>query len=148
GRVVEAAERLFALPGAVTATIMLREAVEALAWAPRLGAVGQRLAWRLWPGPLTLLSDEGTADGLLGELPEGVRKIAAPCGVVALRVPAHEAVRAIVARLAGPLVVRDENDPCRFARAEYVNAALGDDVALVHDDLSQQPPRPYTVVRV
>jgi tRNA A37 threonylcarbamoyladenosine synthetase subunit TsaC/SUA5/YrdC len=100
GRIPEAVERLFALPGGATATIMLHEPVEALAWAPRLGAVGQRLAWRLWPGPLTLLTGEGTGEGLLGELAEGVRKIVAPGGLVALRVPTHEAVRAVAARLA------------------------------------------------
>jgi protein-tyrosine phosphatase len=148
GRVADAVERLLALAGTGTATILLREAVNALAWAPRLGAVGQRLAWRLWPGALTLLSDEGTADGLLGELPVGVQKILAPGGQVALRVPAPEPVRAVLARLAGPLVVRDESDPSRFARAEDVRTALGDDVALVLDDRSPHPPRPCTVVRV
>ena len=36
-------------------TLLLRSPEEASDWVPALPLVGRRLAWRLWPGPLTLM---------------------------------------------------------------------------------------------
>jgi protein-tyrosine phosphatase len=93
------------LAGEPPLTLAVRGAAEARDWAPAMGTLGQRLARRFWPGPLTLESSEGVAEGLAARLEAAVRQRVCPGGAVRLRAPAHEAILAVLAELPGPLLL-------------------------------------------
>ncbi len=84
--------------------LILPDAASARDWLPDLGPAGRRLARRLWPGPLTLVSAEGTDGGLTSRLPEVVRRALTADGALHLRHPAHEAVLTTLRHLRLPLV--------------------------------------------
>src|SRR4051794_31399428 len=56
-------------------TLLLKGAEEATDWVPSIPLVGRRLAWRLWPGPLTLAFPPGSTDGLFSRLPDEARRL-------------------------------------------------------------------------
>ena len=58
----------------VPLTLLLRSPEEAGDWVPALPLIGRRLAWRLWPGPLTLILPLTRSDGLFRCLPAEVRQ--------------------------------------------------------------------------
>ncbi len=111
----QAVQALFALkdrPEGVAVALLLadvdqaRQLTDALASGP-----ARRLAERFWPGPLTLVVDRrpGVSFELGGE-----------ASSIGLRVPAHDAVRALAAA-AGPLAVTSANrhgDPTPSTAAE------------------------------
>ena len=72
---------------------------------PRISQLGRRLAWRLWPGPATLIFARAMADGLYRRLPDEVRALISPSGDVALRSPSHPIVRDVLRLLPAPLVI-------------------------------------------
>jgi len=63
------------------------------------------MAWRLWPGPATLVFARNMADGLYARLPSEARPLISPDGDVALRSPAHPIVREVLRLLPAPLVI-------------------------------------------
>src|SRR5690242_8644509 len=91
-------------PEAKPLTLAIGGALEALDWVPDMSRLGQRLARRCWPGPVTLVFDGGIERGLASRLPEVVRQWIAPAGTLGLRVPDHEAILHVMRRLPGPLV--------------------------------------------
>jgi protein-tyrosine phosphatase len=93
------------LAGTEPLTLAVRGADEARDWAPGMGVLGQRLARRFWPGPLTIESSEGVAEGRAGQLDAAVRGRVSPGGAVRLRAPAHEAILAVLGELPGPLLL-------------------------------------------
>ena len=97
-------ERVQNLVGARPLEVIVPGAAAARDWLPDLGGAGRRLARRLWPGPLTLVSGEGVAKGLAGRLPDPVREALLDAGALHLRHPAHEAILAVLQRLPLPLV--------------------------------------------
>ncbi len=130
-------------------TVAVRGAGEALDWAPAMGVLGRRLARRCWPGPVTLVFGDAER-GVAGRLPDEVRRAVCPSGTVGLRAPAHEAILATLAALAGPLVLTSANrsgEPAAVT-AEQVVAAVGDGVDLVIDDGPSRYGRASTVVEV
>jgi protein-tyrosine phosphatase len=98
-----AAARLQAVAGTPLA-LGVRGVGDAREWAPRLGSVGQRLARRFWPGPLTLRVAE-CAGGLAGRLPAEVRARLGPADRLDLRAPDHESVQEVLRQLSGPLLL-------------------------------------------
>jgi protein-tyrosine phosphatase len=124
--------------------LAVRGPADARDWAPGLGPLGLRLARRLWPGPLTL--ECGAGDGLAGRLPDAVRRAVCPDGRLRLRSPVHEAVRATLRRLGGPLVLAPAPGPADDA--DQTARAAGDCVAFVVDDGPVPERWPPTVVRV
>ena len=54
-------------------TLLLKGPEEITDWVPRISQVGRRMAWRLWPGPATLVFSGGVSDGLYGRLPDESR---------------------------------------------------------------------------
>ena len=86
-------------------TILVRGAQECTDWVPRISQVGRRLAWRLWPGPLTLVFPPASTDGLFDRLPEKVRQVVAPAGVLALRSSADPFLRDVLELTPAPLVL-------------------------------------------
>jgi protein-tyrosine phosphatase len=130
-------------------TLAVRGAGEALDWVPDMSPLGRRLARRCWPGPVTLVFG-GADEGVIGRLPEAVRRRACPSGSVGLRAPAHRALLSALHLLPGPLVLSSANPtgapPATTAGA--VVEALGDEVPVVIDDGPTPLGRSSTVVRV
>ena len=56
------------MPDSQPLTLLVKGAQECTDWVPGISQVGRRLAWRLWPGPLTLVFPPGMTDGLFGRL--------------------------------------------------------------------------------
>src|SRR5580693_6630544 len=51
-------------PGARPLTLLLKGPEEVTDWVPGVSEVGRRMAWRLWPGPATLVFPSTMIDGL------------------------------------------------------------------------------------
>jgi protein-tyrosine phosphatase len=92
-------------------TLLVKGPEEITDWIPRISRVGQRLAWRLWPGPLTLVFSRAMADGLYHRLPPSVKPLISPTGDVALRCPAQPILRDILRLLPAPLVLAMASTP-------------------------------------
>src|SRR5262245_34495665 len=113
-------------------------------------ALGQRLARRCWPGPVTIVCENHHPESLLGRLPAGVRRAVTPTGTVGLRVPGHAMFLDTLKLIAGPVALSSANragqpDPLT---AQEVMASLGDDVALVLDDGRTRFGQPSSVIKV
>jgi protein-tyrosine phosphatase len=145
----EAVGRLLAATGALP-ELALGCAVAVRDWAPGLSGLGQRLARRLWPGPLTLECVDGVAQGVATRLPQDVRRGVCPEGALRLRVPAHEAALEVLRHLQGPLVVGPvlANGGAEAVQAGQVLGALGAGVDVLVDDGPSRHGQPATVVRV
>ena len=87
------------------------------------------LAAAFWPGPLTLVLPLRDGAGLAAAVTAGL-------GTVAVRVPAHRAMRALLAATGKPLAAPSANRSGHISptRAEHVAASLGAAVPLVLDD--------------
>jgi protein-tyrosine phosphatase len=123
-------------PGQPPLTLGIKSADEALDYVPHMTALGQRMARRCWPGPVTMVCSNHHPESLLGRLPPGVRRAVTPTGTVGLRVPGHLMFLDTLKLIAGPVALTSANragqpDP---VTAQEVLASLGDDVALVLDD--------------
>ncbi len=86
-------------------TLLLKGPEEVTDWVPRISQVGRRMAWRLWPGPATLVFSRSASDGLYSRLSEQVKSLISPNGSVALRCPAQPIVRDVLRLLPAPLVI-------------------------------------------
>jgi L-threonylcarbamoyladenylate synthase len=86
-------------------TLLLKGPEEATDWVPAIPIVGRRLAWRLWPGPLTLAFPPGSTDGLFSRLPPESRALISPAGGLALRNSAAPFVRDVLELTPAPLVM-------------------------------------------
>jgi len=99
------------------------------------------LAEAFWPGPLTLVlpvrADAGIAALVTAGLP-----------TIALRVPAHRAMRALLAATAKPLAAPSANASGAISptRAEHVVASLGGRIPLVVDDGATEAGLESTIV--
>ena len=95
----------------------------------RLSAAAVRLADALWPGPLTMVAPiiEGAEVATLAT---------AGLPTVALRVPAHPAMRALLSACGQPLAAPSANTSGTISptRAEHVLRSLGGRIPLVIDD--------------
>jgi protein-tyrosine phosphatase len=131
-------------------SLAIRGAAEVGDWMPDLSRLGRRLARRCWPGPVTLVSGAGVAQGLASRLPGGVRQCVCPTGTVGLRVPAHEAVHEVLRLLPGPVVLTSANPSGApdATTAEQVLQSVGDRLALVINDGPSQYGQASTVVQV
>jgi protein-tyrosine phosphatase len=124
--------------------IAVTGSAQARDWLPGLGDAGRRLARRSWPGPLTLVSAEGTAEGLAGWLPAEVRPALDAGGALYLRQPAHE-LFADVLRQAGVPIIGAALEAFTL-RGVLESAGTGIDLAV--DDAPCQFRRPATAVGV
>jgi tRNA threonylcarbamoyl adenosine modification protein (Sua5/YciO/YrdC/YwlC family) len=130
--------------------LAIRGAAEALDWVPQMSPLGQRLARRCWPGPVTLVFGDGVERGLASRLPERVRQRVCPSGTLGLRTPAHAAIRETLLRLPGPLALSSANrsgEPAATT-AEEVRQALDQDLTVLIDDGPTRYRQPSTVVRI
>ncbi|MBV9841857.1 MAG: threonylcarbamoyl-AMP synthase [Sphingomonadaceae bacterium] len=88
----------------------------------------ERLAARFWPGPLTLVLPARAANGI-------ARIVTAGLATIALRVPAHPAMRALLAAANRPLAAPSANASGTISatRAEHVLRSLGGRIPLILD---------------
>lgn len=87
------------------------------------------LAAAFWPGPLTLVLPLRPGAGIAPAVTAGL-------GTMALRVPAHRAMQALLAATGKPLAAPSANASNRMSptRAEHVLATLGGRIPLIVDD--------------
>jgi protein-tyrosine phosphatase len=112
---------------------------EARDWVPAISPLGQRLARRLWPGPVTLITGGDIEHGLASRLPEEVRVPLCLSGQLRLATPQHEALREVLHHLPGPLVMT-------VGRANGVNSPVRAD--LIVADESATTAQQATVIAV
>ena len=104
-------------------------------------AAAERLAERYWPGPLTMVLP-ARADSPIAAL------VTAGLATVAIRVPAHPVMRALIAASGRPLAAPSANASGRISAtmAEHVATSLGDRVPLILDGGSTQHGLESTIV--
>ena len=92
-------------------------------------ADARALAARFWPGPLTLVLPVRAEAGIASLVTAGL-------DTIALRVPAHRAMQALLAASGAPLAAPSANASNGISptRAAHVAASLGGAVALILDD--------------
>ncbi|MBY0528301.1 MAG: Sua5/YciO/YrdC/YwlC family protein [Gemmataceae bacterium] len=147
----DAVERLRQLHGAANGepvlALALSSGAQALDWAPHISQLGRRLTRRCWPGPVTLIFGDGVAQGLASRLPDAVRQLVCPDGVVSLRVPGHDALWQVLRMMPDPVVLsRIGIDAAETA--EQVAQSVGDQVALVVDGGPSRDSTAPSVVKV
>jgi protein-tyrosine phosphatase len=130
--------------------LAVKSADDALDYVPDLSALGMRLARRCWPGPVTLLVKDQHPESIVKQLAPAVQHAIAPEGLVALRVPAHQALQEVLRLLAGPVVV--VNARCHgdvdAVTAQEVIEAWDNRVQLVLDDGRSRFAQPGSIVRI
>ena len=107
------------------------------------GAAERALAARFWPGPLTLVVPR-TADCPVARI------ATAGLDTIALRVPAHRAMQALLAETGAPLAAPSANASGGVSptKAEHVLASLDGRITLVIDDGPTMAGVESTIVRV
>jgi tRNA threonylcarbamoyl adenosine modification protein (Sua5/YciO/YrdC/YwlC family) len=134
-----AIERLLALRGGkldVPATLAVRSTEEVLDYVPQLPPIGQRLARRCWPGPITMQLADAHPDSAVHRLPARSRAAIVPEGQIRVRVPAHELALRVMRLVKGPIVMIGAHQPAGgdSVTAEDVVARIGEQVDVVLDD--------------
>jgi protein-tyrosine phosphatase len=131
-------------------TLAIKSPEDALDYVPRISPLGQRLARRCWPGPVTLVLEDDQPDSVIRQLPTSVQQVVCPAGTVGLRVPAHPVILSVLRLSAGPLALSSANhsgEPDAIT-ADQVVKSLRDKVALILDDGQCKFGQPSSVVRV
>lgn len=144
-RNAEAVARIYAAKGRPDFNPLIVH-VPDLSAAERLGVFGaaeRALAEAFWPGPLTLVVPRSA------DCP--VARIAtAGLDTIALRVPGHRAMQALLAATGAPLAAPSANASGRVSptKAEHVRASLDGRIALVIDDGATTAGVESTIARV
>jgi tRNA threonylcarbamoyl adenosine modification protein (Sua5/YciO/YrdC/YwlC family) len=131
-------------------TLAIKSAEDALDYVPRISLLGQRLARRCWPGPLTLVLEDDHPDSVVRQLPTTVQEVVCPAGTIGLRVPAHPVILSVLRLCAGPLALSSANrtgEPDAVTAAQVVESLWGK-VALILDDGQCKFGQPSTVVQI
>jgi protein-tyrosine phosphatase len=134
-----AVQKLLAIRGGQLdgpATLAVRGIEEVLDYVLELPPIGERLARRCWPGPVTLQLADARPESAVFRLPSSVRQAIAPQSEIRVRVPGHELVLRLLRLLAGPVVMigaRREADSDSLT-AQDVISRLDGQVDLVLDD--------------
>jgi protein-tyrosine phosphatase len=151
GTSINAVANLQLSHGQNAVVVALKNAGTVSHWAPQLGLAGHRLAARLWPGPLNLVSNEGVREC------EAVSKLAEPLAnhirftnQVELRAPDHEVASEILRAAPWPVVLSLEEDSLLkgMRSPEDVIRGFGKETALVIDDGLCFFDQPSTKVKV
>src|SRR5262249_16248180 len=117
-------------------------------WTPGMSPLAQRLARRLWPGPVTLVLG-GVEHGLASRLPPEVRARLCPSGTLRLTTPGHEVLREVLRNLPGPLLLAPlPAEGTTMTDAEQVVRQAGSRVDMILDDGPSPHTQPTTVVEV
>ena len=107
----------------------------------RFDAGARALAAAFWPGPLTLVLPLREGAGIAALVTAGL-------ATVAVRVPAHRAMQAVLAAFGGPLAAPSANRSGAISptRAAHVAASLGAAAGLVLDDGATEAGLESTIV--
>ena len=149
----DAVQRLLEVKGRADGNplaLAIRGAQELLDYAPDASPLGERLARRCWPGPVTLVVDSGHQESVVGRLPATVRQAVSPRDTVGLRVPGHAVVLDVLRMIAGPVALTSANrsgEPDATTAEEIVDR-FGDEVDLILDDGPCRYGQPSSVVRI
>jgi len=105
--------------------------------------VAERLAEAFWPGPLTMVLPARPASPIAALATAGL-------ATIAIRLPAHSAMRALIAASGRPLAAPSANASGRIsaATAAHVAASLGDRVPLILDGGPTQHGIESTIVAI
>jgi protein-tyrosine phosphatase len=149
----QAVERLLRVKGPNAAgplTLAIKSIDDALDYVAAFSPLGERLARRCWPGPVTLVFGDLHPDSVVGRLPAPVRNVVAPAGAVGLRVPAHPLILDVLRLMPGPLTLTSANRTGQPApvTAEQVLATLRDQVDMILNDGRSQFAQPSSVARI
>ena len=131
-------------------SLAVKSADEALDWAPRLTGVGQRIARRCWPGPVSLIVDDDHPESLVHRLPESARRAVVGDGRLRLRVPGHPLLGDCLRMLDGPVVIA-EPEPAGQGIPVTARECLercGDAITLVLDGGRTRYAQPPSTVAV
>jgi protein-tyrosine phosphatase len=150
---VEAVARLAGCddrPQLAPLTVALPDAAALKDWVPDVGALGQRLARRSWPGMVTLTFAVPSAAGKASQLPDEVRRRLCQQGWLSFYVPGTDLLFAVVQEAGEPLLL---SAVCRGGQpaastAEEVVERLGEDIDLVVDTGPTEFRREATVLQV
>jgi len=126
----EAVARIYAAKGRPSFNPLIVH-VPDLAAAERLAvidAIARRLAGRFWPGPLTIVAPLRADSGIAGLVTAGL-------ATVALRVPAHPAMQALLREAGRPLAAPSANASGRISptRAAHVLSSLDGRIPMILD---------------
>jgi protein-tyrosine phosphatase len=149
--VARAAEMAAQRPDEPLLSLALKSHAEALDWAPRFTPVGQRLARRCWPGPVTMLVPDDHRDSLVHRLAESTRAVAAGAGRLRLRIPGHAFLVDCMRMLPGPVLLAEIGGG--GPEAAVVDAAgvvdrVAGGVSLVIDDGRTRYGQPATTIEL
>jgi protein-tyrosine phosphatase len=131
-------------------SLVVKSVDEAFDWAPRLAGVGQRIARRCWPGPVSLIVADDHAESLVHRLPEAARRSVVGNGRLRLRVPGHPLLGDCLRMLDGPVAVA-EPDPAGRGVPVTSHECLGrcgEEITLVLDDGRTRYAQPPTTISV
>ena len=108
-----------------------------------IGDIARVLAARFWPGPLTLVLPARPGNGIAPAVTAGLPTLA-------IRVPAHPVMQAVLRRLGRPLAAPSANASGRISAttAAHVAASLGAAVPLILDGGPTPGGLESTIVRV
>lgn len=142
-----AVEQLSALTAAEPLAVALASVDQAADWVPRMSPLGQRLAKRCWPGPVTLRFAT-PAEGLAEQLPGEVRPRLCPDQEIGLAVPNHDAFWQALRLVSVPVAFA--HLPCNGTppSAALVDQAVGTRVPFIVDGGPSRDTKGSSVVRV
>ena len=116
--------------------LAVKSYAEALDYVPQMSALGQRLARRCWPGPITMVFPGGQPESLLRQLPLSVQRVVSPEQQLGLRVPGHQMLLEVLKLVVGPLVLGTAHSAPHPepTTAQEVAQGLGDSTIMILDD--------------
>ncbi|QDU94161.1 L-threonylcarbamoyladenylate synthase [Lignipirellula cremea] len=131
-------------------TLAIKSVDDLIDYVPNLSSLGQRLARRCWPGPITLVFDDDHPDSVIKGLPPSVQQAVSPHGTIGFRAPAHPLILSALRFTAGPIALTSANKTGQppAVTAEEVVAQVGEETALVIDDGRSKFAQASSVVQI
>ncbi len=129
-------------------TLVVKGLHEALDYVPQMDALGQRLARRCWPGPVTLAFDINADAGLFSALAPESQRVLSPDGQLWIRVPAHECIQETLRLMPAPLIAASDSHENPLLTAASLLEGFGNSIELIIDDGECRYGQPATVVGV
>lgn len=128
--------------------LSIKSPEEAIDFATATDAAGERLFYRLWPGPIVIEAPLDPKVGLAAALPQATRNAVVRDGHIRLRVVDQEVVAAVQRLTASPLVLAEEKDDLILRDPSTVLNRYDSAVGIVIDDGPPLHPGRCTVVHL
>lgn len=105
-------------------------------YVPRMSVVAERLARRLFPGPITLVLNADFPESEIYKIPQSVRRYIMPEDSVGVRVPKHDFTLEVLRAADFPIALTSANlhGQIDCTSAMEVVKSIGDKVDLIFDD--------------